>query len=254
MIHNGIDASGNLTLACDLLPVPASKQDWKDAYTGQYSSLAFEKLRRLAALFLDFPKLYEARDSEVKLLPAESAKPYEDGSFLPWHAFPPSSIPAVTFAVDSPKLDVLIAHNNRVQRETPVGTYCGTPVVSLDVLGVEVDQEAEVITLCGEPRPYKDSYADPDDEVYGKTLYSTHDSIPAEILPGEERCADGIIRRLTTVEAQGDVYYNRTFTETGQRRVTVAEGREAAQGGQMVYFRPDGVIGEGEYALVEEGV
>ena len=135
-----------------------------------------------------------------------------------------------------------------------VGAYCGSPIVSLDRSGVEVDQEFEVGTLCGEPRPYKDSYIDPDDADYGKTLYSTHVSIPAEILPGEERCTDGIIRRMTTTEAQGDAYYNCAFTEAGHRRVTIAEGKEAAQGGQMVYFRPDGHVGEGDYALVEEGV
>lgn len=190
--------------------------------------------------------------NEVKLQPAKSAKPYNGVSFLPWHFLPPSSVPTVTFAAPSPKLGILFAHNDRTGKS--IGEFCGSPVITLDGFGMEMDQENEMHTLCGDPRPYVDSYLDPDDEDYGKTLYSTHTSIPAEILPGEERCADGIIRRLTTAEAQGDVYYNRTFTETGQRRVTVAEGREAAQGGQMVYFRPDGRLGEGEYALIEEGV
>ena len=37
-----------------------------------------------------------------------------------------------------------------------------------------------------------------------------------------------------------------------EREAAQDEGREAAQEGYMVYFRPDGRVGEGEYALVEE--
>jgi hypothetical protein len=43
---------------------------------------------------------------------------------------------------------------------------------------------------------------------------SSGTSVPAEILPGEERCADGIIRRITTAEAIGyDVFKDRQQME-----------------------------------------
>jgi hypothetical protein len=43
---------------------------------------------------------------------------------------------------------------------------------------------------------------------------SSGTSVPAEILPGEERCADGIIRRITTAEAIGyDVFKDRQAME-----------------------------------------
>jgi hypothetical protein len=43
---------------------------------------------------------------------------------------------------------------------------------------------------------------------------SSGTSVPAEILPGEERCADGIIRRTTTAEAIGyDVFKDRQAME-----------------------------------------
>ena len=122
-------------------------------------------------------------------------------------------------------------HEDRVQRGNVMGVFCGQNIVTIDEMGAEVDSMAD---------------------LYMRLATSSHTSIPAEILPGEERCADGIIRRTTTAEAQGDVYYNREFTETGQKRVSIVEGREAAQEGYMVYFRPDGRVGEGEYALVEE--
>ena len=169
--------------------------------------------------------------SDARLKPVKSAFPYNGGPFLPWHSGPPSATPAVTFGVDSPKLDILYAHDDCVHRDQVFGSFCGEPIVWLDELGMEVNEERELVN---------------------RVAVSSGTSIPAEILPGEERCADGIIRHTTTAEAQGDVYYNREFTETGQKRVSIAEGREAAQEGYMVYFRPDGRVGEGEYTLVEE--
>ena len=146
-----------------------------------------------------------------------------------WQEAP--ELPRYVSDIPSPKLDNLFAHEERVQRNNPAGSFCGQPIVGLDELGMEVDNARDLAN---------------------RLATSSHTSIPAEILPGEERCADGSIRRTTTAEAQGDAYYNREFTETGQKRVGIAEGREAAQEGYMVYFRPDGRVGEGEYTLVEE--
>ncbi len=158
-----------------------------------------------------------------------SGESYRKLQAFHWQEAP--ELPRYASDIPSPKLDNLFAHEEHVQRNNPAGSFCGQPIVGLDELGMEVDNARDLAN---------------------RLATSSHTSIPAEILPGEERCADGIIRRTTTAEAQGDVYYNREFTETGQKRVSIVEGREAAQGGYMVYFRPDGRVGEGEYALVEE--
>jgi hypothetical protein len=159
--------------------------------------------------------------SDTMLKTVKSSRVSEEvwGPFLPWHYGSPSSIPAVTFGVDSPKLDILYSHDDRVHRDQVFGSFCGEPIVWLDELGMEVDEERELVN---------------------RLAASSHTSIPAEILPGEERCADGIIRRATTTEAMGyDVYHNQEQIEAGQQHVGMAEARKAAQSGAVVYWRPN---------------
>ena len=122
-------------------------------------------------------------------------------------------------------------HEDRMQRNNIVGSFCGQPIITVDEFKADADE------LTG---------------LYLRLNTLSHTSIDAEILPGEERCADGIIRRSTTAEAQGyDNYHNKEQIEAGQQQVSIAEGREAAKAGAMVFFRPNGKVGEGEYALVE---
>ena len=159
--------------------------------------------------------------NDEKLKPVKSSRVSEEvwGPFLPWHYGSPSSVPAVTFGVDSPKLDILYAHDDRVHREQVFGSFCGEPIVWLDELGMEVDEERELVN---------------------RLASSSHTSIPAEILPGEERCADGIIRRITTTEVMGyDVYHNQEQIEAGQQHVGLVEARKAAKAGAVVYWRPN---------------
>lgn len=151
------------------------------------------------------------------------------GPFLPWHALPPSATPHAILTVPTPKLDILTAHDDRVQRGNLVASFCGSPIITLDELGIEVDEERELTRRLDA---------------------SSHTSLPAEILPGEGLCDDGIVRRTTTLEAQGDAYYNRVAIEAGNKRVNITDARQASRDGQMVYYRPDRVVGEGEYALV----
>jgi hypothetical protein len=166
---------------------------------------------RSAAVALDDARLKTTKSARV---PEE-----EWGPFLSWHYGPPSAMPAMTFAVDSPKLGILIAHQDRVLVEDVHGSFCGQRIVGLDELGMEVDVVRETQRLV-------DS--------------SSGTSIPAEILPGEERCADGIIRRVTTTEAMGyDVYHNQEQIEAGQQHVGLAEARKAAAAGAVVYWRPN---------------
>ena len=86
MISFRTDSSGNVTLPSDLLPVPTNGGDWKDAYTGTYSSLVFEKAKRIAQLVLNFPALTNERitamfRSEVVTRTERSAKTYNCGAF-----------------------------------------------------------------------------------------------------------------------------------------------------------------------------
>ena len=130
------------------------------------------------------------------------------------------------------KLDNNIAHDIRVLRDNPSGLFCGSPVVSLDEIGMDADVAADQ-TL--------------------RLKFSSGTSIPPEILPGEERCVDGIIRRTTTAEVIGyDTYHNQEATEAGTRRVIIVEAQQASKDGKLIMWRPNKFVGEGEYALVAE--
>lgn len=121
------------------------------------------------------------------------------------------------------KLDNNIAHDIRVLRDNPSGLFCGSPVVSLDEIGMDADVAADQ-TL--------------------RLKFSSGTSIPPEILPGEERCDDGIIRRTTTAEVIGyDTYHSEEVTEEGMQRISIADAKQAAG---LVYWRPSNK----EYALV----
>jgi hypothetical protein len=97
-----------------------------------------------------------------------------------WQGIP--ELPVYAADIPSPKRDILIAHDERMQRDNAIGAFCGLSIVTLDEFGMEVDEARDLAT---------------------RLVVSSGISVPAEILPGEERCADGIIRRITTAEAVG---------------------------------------------------
>jgi hypothetical protein len=108
-----------------------------------------------------------------------------------WQGIP--ELPVYAADIPSPRLDILIAHDERMQRDGAVGSFCGSPIVALNEFAMEVD---EVRNLSN------------------RLAVSSGTSVPAEILPGEERCADGIIRRITTAEAVGyDIFKDRQQME-----------------------------------------
>ena len=109
-----------------------------------------------------------------------------------WQGLP--ELPVYAADIPSPKLDILIAHDERMQRDNVVGSFCGAPIIALDEFGMEVDEARDLAK---------------------RLAASSGTSIPTEIMPGEERCADGIIRRATTAEAMGyDAFKERQSVDT----------------------------------------
>lgn len=113
------------------------------------------------------------------------------------------------------------AHESRVQRDNVVGTFCGSPIVTLDEMEIEGDiiRDIRCKILDGQLSPSPGM---------------------AEVLPGEARCNDGVVRRETTAEAVGyDKFHTVEPIEVKGSRVSIAEARQAAQEGKTVYWRPN---------------
>jgi len=111
-------------------------------------------------------------------------KSYRKLQPLHWQAAP--ELPHYASDIPSPKLDILYAHQDRVLRDEVYGFFCGQPVVGLDELGMEVDRQRDTVNIVAN---------------------SSGTSIPAEVMPGEVRCADGIVRRISTHEVTGEQHF-----------------------------------------------
>ena len=70
----------------------------------------------------------------------------------------------------------------------------------------------------------------------------------AEVMPGEVICSDNIIRRETAAEKQFNT--STTVAQEQGKRVTIEEAHKLSEEGACIIWRPDGIIGESEYALV----
>lgn len=179
MISFRTDSSGNVTLPSDLLPVPTNGGDWKDAYTGTYSSLVFEKAKRIAQLVLNFPALATERitamfRSEVVTQTERSAKTYNCGPSLPQHN------DSTVAAIDSPKLLPLFIPSSCISEEV-IGEFCGSPIRNgIDYLAAEVLEQRDL-----QQRIEKNTESE---EVYRARINNL-------LLPGQIVCSDGIIRR-----------------------------------------------------------
>lgn len=115
-----------------------------------------------------------------------------------------------------------------------VGEFCGSPIRELYRHEVEIDQTVET----------------------ARTIEINRRSNPpftAELLPGEVICEDNVIRRGTTAEALGEVFYDYELPE-GAVKVTIEKGRELAAAGQEITFRPNRVVGQGEFAILHTEV
>lgn len=131
------------------------------------------------------------------------------------------------------KLDNTTAHESRVQRDNVVGEFCHVPIVTLDELGVEADELRD---------------------LNNRLRFSSGISAPAEVLPGEEICPDGIVRRSTAAEVIGyDTYHNQVAIEEGTTRAGLGLARLASLAGKMVHYRPNRDVNPmTEYALIYE--
>lgn len=131
------------------------------------------------------------------------------------------------------KLDNNIAHDSRVQRDNVGGYFCGIPVVTLDEVSVGTDIRDELRIRLGA---------------------NTGKSIPAEVLPGEEICADNIIRRSTTTEVIGyDTYHNQVAIEAGTERGGINVARLASLAGKLITWRPNRDVNPAtEFALIHQ--
>lgn len=120
----------------------------------------------------------------------------------------------------APRIDNLVAHDSRIDRES-VGTFCGSPIFSMDEKGMDADVLAAVYVNVKVGKKQRE------EGLVGTT---------AEILPGEELCTDNIIRRSTTAEAIGyDAFYAQQREKVvNAKEVTLAQARKAAKAGAMI--------------------
>ena len=172
--------------------------------------------------------------SGVKTQLAKSAIPYDGGPILPWHSVPPKdgTRMMITFAVESPKLESLFVPASCV-REEVVGHFCGSPIRTIDLLKVEVEAQRDLQVRLEHNKESEESY---------KTRVSSL------LLPGQGVCSDGVIRRGTTSEAVGESFYAYEVPK-GTVKVSIELATLEAIAGEMIYFRPDGKVGDGEFAL-----
>jgi hypothetical protein len=73
----------------------------------------------------------------------------------------------------------------------------------------------------------------------------------AEVLPGEIRCEDNVIRRETAAADRPIVGIEETLTSSGStvRRISIEEATKLAKKGANIVWRPEGCVDGGNYAL-----
>jgi hypothetical protein len=113
-----------------------------------------------------------------------------------------------------------------------VGVFCGSPIRTLDKRAVDA-MEAR--------------------DIQRTVLQKLDGPNTAELLPGQEICSDNIIRRSTTAEARGEEFYSFVDPQ-GMQRVSLGVAKLKSGDGAVVWYRPDGVVGEGEYFLIAKEI
>ena len=136
------------------------------------------------------------------------------------------------------KLDKLFSHSKNLTlgythdgnlADNIVGTFCGSPIITLDSRAVDIDDIVEAARIIEENK--------------GGSTYT------AEVMPGELVCTDSIVRRGTSAEALGYDELHAYGQPKGTTKVSIPVAREY-QGNALVDWRPDHVVGTEEFALV----
>jgi len=84
-----------------------------------------------------------------------------------------------------------------------------------------------------------------------RVKHSKGAGVLAEVLPGEIRCEDNVIRRETAAADRPIVGIEETLTSSGStvRRVSIEEATKLAKKGANIVWRPEGCVDGGNYAL-----
>ena len=84
-----------------------------------------------------------------------------------------------------------------------------------------------------------------------RVKHSKGAGVLAEVLPGEIRCKDNVIRRETAAADRPIVGIEETLTSSGStvRRISIEEATELAKNGANIVWRPEGCVDGGNYAL-----
>ena len=87
--------------------------------------------------------------------------------------------------------------------------------------------------------------------VQQRVKHSKGAGVLAEVLPGETRCEDNVIRRETAAADRPIVGIEETLTSSGStvRRVSIEEATKLAKKGANIVWRPEGCVDGGNYAL-----
>ena len=91
-------------------------------------------------------------------------------------------------------------------------------------------------------------------EIYfsRKRVYNSKGAgVLAEVLPGEIRCKDNVIRRETAATDRPIVGIEETLTSSGStvRRISIEEATKLAKKGANIVWRPEGTVKDGHYCL-----
>ena len=84
-----------------------------------------------------------------------------------------------------------------------------------------------------------------------RVKHSKGAGVLAEVLPGEIRCEDNVIRRETAAADRPIVGIEETLTSSGStvRRISIEEATKLAKKGANIVWRPEGSVDGGNYAL-----
>ena len=84
-----------------------------------------------------------------------------------------------------------------------------------------------------------------------RVKHSKGAGVLAEVLPGEIRCEDNVIRRETAAADRPIVGIEETLTSSGStvRRISIEEATKLAKKGANIVWRPEGCVDGGNYAL-----